>query len=140
MPRRSVVLSIVLALGCESRLMAQSAATEAEKLATFGMPALPSSVALGRPAANPYGDPNSISPDGKWLVALSTQNIEGMDNKVVLLRTADGQEERAIPIHHGSILAVSFSRDNKYLSTSTTTDGVRIWNVETGKHVRDLPK
>lgn len=40
---------------------------------------------------------------------------------------------------HGQVLSMSFSRDDKYLLTTSNDQMARLWNIQTGREVTDCP-
>lgn len=40
---------------------------------------------------------------------------------------------------HGQVLSISFSRDDKYLLTTSNDQMARLWNTQTGREIKDCP-
>jgi WD40 repeat protein len=61
------------------------------------------------------------SPNGQWLAV-------GTNDRIVLSSFPEGQERQEVP-HTGSLLALEFSGDGRYLAIGG--DAARVWNLET---------
>jgi WD40 repeat protein len=75
----------------------------------------------------------SCSPDGKMLFAVSEAG------KGKLISVATGNELYAFNAQGGSFCA-AFSPDGKYVIGGTTAQFIQMWDVATGKHVRQFDR
>jgi WD40 repeat protein/serine/threonine protein kinase len=71
----------------------------------------------------------AISSDGSR-VAVATA-----DKLAWVLGTAEGDVPRKLEGHHGSVMTVVFSHDNKYVATGSWDKTVIVWDADTGKEV-----
>ena len=73
----------------------------------------------------------SYSPDGAYLAS------SFWDNEIKLWDIATEKCIKTFGGHTNSVSSVAYSFDGKYLATSSA-DGVKLWNVTTGEHVKKL--
>ena len=84
----------------------------------------------------------TYSSDGKWL-AVGAGGGVGPEAKgtVTLLDPATGQKIRELTPHHElGVTDLAFHPDGKHLFSAGRDEHVKIWQLEDGKHVRDLGK
>jgi hypothetical protein len=78
----------------------------------------------------------AFSPDGQTLVAavdLLTRTRGKRPHLLLFCDPQTGKVEAEIPTHAGQISSVAFSPDGQWLATAS--DGVRVWEVASGKEV-----
>ena len=81
----------------------------------------------------------AYSPDGKWLALGRGGEIDGTNGKITLLEPATGKKIRELsPGHLNGATDVAFHPDGKHIFSTGRDTVVKIWNLEDGKHVRDL--
>ena len=77
---------------------------------------------------------NSVvfSPDGLYIAG------GGLDNKIYLFNTQNGQLIRSFTGHDNIVKSVSFSPDGKFLLSSSDDRTLRLWNVDTGEIITTI--
>jgi WD40 repeat protein len=81
----------------------------------------------------------AFSPDGKWLAVGRGGEADGPNGKITLLEPATGKKIRELsPGHLYGVTDLAFHPDGKHLFSAGRDTVVKIWNLEDGKHVRDL--
>jgi len=81
------------------------------------------------------------SPDGRWLVAghgnVQTEKDQG---KILVIDPADGKKIREFPGHPVGTNDLAFHPDGKHLFSCGRDQQIKLWNLESGKLVRDFGK
>jgi RNA polymerase sigma factor (sigma-70 family) len=83
----------------------------------------------------PYMYSARLTPDARLLVALSSA---GNDVTVVVLDFRKGKTVRSWKAHRGYFWAIGLSADGKTLATGGTDKTLRLWDVATGKLLREI--
>ena len=82
-----------------------------------------------------------FSPDGKVLAVGRGGEANGLNGKVFLINPATGKREREMtPGHQDGLTDLAFHPDGKHLASSGRDTVVRIWEVATGKLIKELGK
>jgi WD40 repeat protein len=81
-----------------------------------------------------HGQFLSMSPDGRWLAAIS----EFRGKKVDIWALPSGERVTTLKGHDGSMYTASFSPDGKYIVTSSYDKTARLWDVATGARLGTL--
>lgn len=81
----------------------------------------------------------AFSKDGKWLAVCRGGESGGLSGKVTLLDPATGKKIRETsPGHLDGATDLAFHPDGTHIFSSGRDTLVKIWQLEDGKHVRDL--
>ncbi|MBW2663375.1 MAG: PDZ domain-containing protein, partial [Deltaproteobacteria bacterium] len=76
-----------------------------------------------------------FSPDGKYLASASA----GYPDKLIKIWSMDDYKcIKTVTYYRGSPKSLSFSPDGKYIALTTSYDGSILWEVETGKRIKEI--
>jgi RNA polymerase sigma factor (sigma-70 family) len=78
----------------------------------------------------------AFSPDGKLLAVADSGNGKNFSGGLYLWDLERGRYFRQLPTPGEQVLFTNFSRDGRWIA-ATTTGGVRVWEVRTGRAVAD---
>jgi WD40 repeat protein len=73
------------------------------------------------------------SPDGKWWAMPG-----GQPGEVIVRDAASGAEAKRLPAHIGTVTALRFSPDNRFLATTGDDNDVHIWDAKTWAPVKTI--
>ncbi len=81
----------------------------------------------------------AYSKDGKWLACVRGGESGGLSGKVTLIEPSTGKKVRETsPGHLDGATDLAFHPDGKHVFSAGRDTLVKIWQLEDGKHVRDL--
>ncbi len=86
---------------------------------------------------SPSSEAIAFAPDGRTVVFVAEEGIDGGDPKILLCDVATGQIKHRLPVPENDIHAIAFSPDSKSLAASTFKD-LRLWDAQTGARTRTI--